>query len=75
LDKLKKTKMIQQIQLSEDEKTIMKMLCQGLTVKEMTVLYLPSKRTIERKIDGILKKMNCKNRSEAIHKATKAGII
>jgi DNA-binding NarL/FixJ family response regulator len=64
-----------EIQLTQEEKKLVHFIAQGITVKEMTLLYLPNKRTIEKRIEALLKKLNCKNRNELVYKCTKAGAI
>ena len=61
--------------LSNQEKILLAKVKEGLSNKEISSELYLSEGTIRNYISNILKKLNCKNRTEAVKKATEEGWI
>lgn len=61
--------------LTQRQLEIARLLAQGLTNKEIAGKLFLSPRTVEMHVANLLNRLECRNRSEAVHKATSLGLI
>ena len=61
--------------LSRRQTEVLRLLATGLTNKEMASKLFLSPRTIEMHVAHILDRLNCRSRSEAVHKAGELGLL
>lgn len=61
--------------LTRRQVEILPLLAQGLSNKEMAARLYLSPRTVEMHVAGILERLNCRSRSEAVGRAMEAGLL
>ncbi len=61
--------------LTSREKEVLKFICQGYNNIEIANFLFISKHTVKVHVKAIIKKLNCRNRTEAAYIAAKENII
>ena len=61
--------------LNQEEIQVLKMWAEGTTAKEMTKILFRSQNGIDRLAMRIRDKLDAKNATQAVYKATKMGLI
>ncbi|MBI5029083.1 MAG: response regulator transcription factor [Chloroflexi bacterium] len=61
--------------LAEDEVKVLALMAQGATIEEIAKAMFWGERTVRRKIDEIIVKLDVKNRTQAVAEAIKKGLI
>lgn len=61
--------------LTEREKSVLKLLTQGLENSEIASILFISPHTVKACVSSILKKLSSKNRTQAIYVAMKNGML
>jgi DNA-binding NarL/FixJ family response regulator len=64
-----------QFNLSTDELQVLTLIAEGTTNEDIGKKMFWGERTVKRKVEEIMEKMNAKNRAEAVAKAIKSGLI
>lgn len=69
------TTQINRSSLSRRQTEVLRLVATGLTNKEMASKLFLSPRTVEMHVAHILDRLNCRSRSEAVHKAGELGLL
>lgn len=64
-----------EITLTEDNKKILQLFAQGLYAKEVADIMSLKKKSVDKQMERIRQKLGCKTTIEAVHVATKEGLI